>query len=59
MLEILGRPVLAFTLDAFHRAESIEDVIIVCHADYLAEVEKLCERERFFRVVAVIPGGAN
>jgi len=59
MLEILGRPVLAFTLDAFHRAESIEDVIIVCHADYIAEVEKLCERERFFRVVAVICGGAT
>jgi ribitol-5-phosphate 2-dehydrogenase (NADP+) len=59
MLEILGRPVLAFTLDAFHRAESIEDVIIVCHPDYIADVEKLCERERFFRVVAVIPGGAT
>jgi len=59
MLEILGRPVLAFTLDAFHRAESIEDVIIVCHADYIAEVERLCERERFFRVVAVICGGAT
>lgn len=59
MLEILGRPVLAFTLDAFHRAEAIEDVIIVCHADYVAEVEKLCERERFFRVVAVVRGGAT
>lgn len=59
MLEILGRPVLAFTLDAFHRAEAIEDVIIVCHPDYLADVERLCERERFFRVVAVIAGGAT
>jgi ribitol-5-phosphate 2-dehydrogenase len=59
MLEILGRPVLAFTLDAFHRAEAIEDVIVVCHPDYIAEVQRLCERERFFRVVAVIPGGAT
>ena len=59
MLEILGRPVLAFTLDAFHRAESIEDVIIVCHADYIAAVQALCDRERFFRVVAVIAGGAT
>ncbi len=59
MLEILGRPVLAFTLDSFHRATSISDVIIVCHTDFIGEVERLCERERFFRVVAVVPGGAT
>ncbi|CAN5807824.1 hypothetical protein BH11MYX3_BH11MYX3_32160 [soil metagenome] len=59
MLELLGRPVLAFTLDAFHRATSIREVILVCHNDFIGEVERLCERERFFRVVAVVPGGAT
>lgn len=59
MLEILGRPVLAFTLDAFHRATAIREVIVVCHADYLVEVEQLCARENFFRVVAVVPGGVT
>ncbi len=59
MLEILGRPVLAFTLDAFHRASSISEVIVVCQPDLLGEIERLCERERFFRVVAMVPGGAT
>ncbi|MBL9018786.1 MAG: 2-C-methyl-D-erythritol 4-phosphate cytidylyltransferase [Myxococcales bacterium] len=59
MAEILGRPVMAFTLDAFHRATSVREVIVVCHADLIPEVERLVERERFFKVVAVIEGGAS
>ncbi len=58
-VDLLGRPVLAFTLDAFHRAATVDEVIVVCHQGWIDFVREMCRREGFTRVTSIIEGGAT
>jgi 2-C-methyl-D-erythritol 4-phosphate cytidylyltransferase / 2-C-methyl-D-erythritol 2,4-cyclodiphosphate synthase len=55
-LELAGRPVLAWTLDAFEHAASIDTVILVVPRDLIA----VC-RDRFLsgKVIGVVEGGSE
>lgn len=54
---IAGKPVIAHTLDAFERASSINEIIVVAREDRLGEIEKIVRDENFKKVRSIIAGG--
>lgn len=52
-----GMPVLARTVDAFEKSECIKEIVIVTRHEDIEVVIELCEKYKFNKVVAVIPGG--
>jgi 2-C-methyl-D-erythritol 4-phosphate cytidylyltransferase len=58
-LLIAGRPVLAYTLEAFERCAAVETVILVAAPGEESRAAELVKRERFRKVKAIVPGGAE
>ena len=54
-----GRPVLAHSIAAFEKTESVRDIILVARAERLSDYEMLVREQDFRKVTAVIPGGAR
>ena len=54
-----GRTVLEHSVDAFEQAPSIDEIAIVMHPDYSAEVQRLCAQNDWQKVAKIIPGGAE
>ena len=58
-LDLAGRPVLAWTLTAFERADRIDRVILVVGREHVDACREQFGGPRFPKVVAVVPGGAK
>ena len=43
-IDVMGKPVLAYTLDNFQQDPEIDAIEIVCHKDWVHEVQSICER---------------
>ena len=54
---LAGRTVLARSVAAFEKVGEIGEIVLVARRDRMAEFRELCEREGFFKVRDVIPGG--
>ncbi len=54
-----GRPVVAHSIAAFERTESVTDIVLVGRAERLSDYEKMVASEGFKKVLAVIPGGVR
>ena len=52
-----GRTILEHSVDAFEQAESIDEVCIVMHPDYIAEAEKMLQANGWTKMRHIIPGG--
>ncbi len=58
LLALLGeRPVLAHTIDAFERASSVDEIILVARGERMGEFQELVRQNDFRKVRAVVPGG--
>ncbi len=57
--EIGGIPTLARSVKAFEEADCINEIVIVTRREDVSYVIELCEKYRFKKVTAVVPGGAN
>ncbi len=57
--EIDGIPALARSVKAFEDAACINEIIIVTRREDISAVIELCEKYKFKKVTAVVPGGAN
>jgi 2-C-methyl-D-erythritol 4-phosphate cytidylyltransferase len=58
LLALLGdKPVLAHTIEAFERAESVQEIILVARAERVAEFEELVGQGNFKKVRRVVAGG--
>ena len=58
LLALLGdQPVLAHTIRAFERTESVTEIILVARAERVKEFEELLGQNDFRKVHHVIPGG--
>lgn len=42
-IKVLGKPVLAYTLEIFQNDENIDAIEIVCHKDWMDETNRICE----------------
>ncbi len=54
-----GRSVLEHAVEAFERAQCIDEIGIVMHKDYLAEAEKMVRRNGWQKVAFVVAGGSE
>ena len=52
-LKIAGKPMLAWTVDAFQRTKAVDGIILVVAPDQLALAKKI----KAAKVIAVVPGG--
>ncbi len=57
--QIAGRPVIAYSIDAFARTESVGEIIIVARKDRTNEIEKVVRENVFKKVRAIVPGGEH
>jgi 2-C-methyl-D-erythritol 4-phosphate cytidylyltransferase len=59
---IAGRPVVAHTIDAFERARSVSDIIVVAREDRRDEIKAIIRDvrdENFKKVQSIVPGGKH
>lgn len=56
-IEVLGKPVLAYTIEAFQRHADIDAIEIVCIESYLDYLEDMVNRYHFDKVKWIAPGG--
>ncbi len=54
-----GKTVLEHTLHAFQLHPDIDEILVVTHADYIAETEKILQKGLFPKVTQVLNGGAE
>jgi len=52
-----GRSILEHSVDAFEAAPSIDEIVIVMHADWIAEAQRLCLQNGWQKVQRIIEGG--
>src|SRR5205823_5551986 len=56
---IAGRPVIAYTIHAFERADCVGKIIVVARKDRLDEIETIVRDGNFKKVRSIIPGGKH
>ena len=58
-IEVEGRTILEMSIEAFHRHQDIQGVMVVSNADYLDRVEALVEKnaERWPKMIGITVGG--
>ncbi len=58
-LHLEGEPVLAHTLRKFNAHKLIDGIVLVMHADYVAEGKKIAENAGIDKLLKIIPGGSS
>jgi len=58
-LEMHGKPIIIYTLEHFEYHDEIDDIVIVCLADWIEELKGLLKRYGITKVVKIVPGGAT
>jgi 2-C-methyl-D-erythritol 4-phosphate cytidylyltransferase len=56
-IEVLGKPVLAYTCDIFQQNKDIDAIEIVCHHDWIDYCREMCERYGLTKVKWIVLGG--
>jgi 2-C-methyl-D-erythritol 4-phosphate cytidylyltransferase len=54
---IVGKPVIAHTIDAFERANSVDGIVLVAREDRHDEIRTIVRLENFKKVRSIVPGG--
>lgn len=54
-----GKPLIAHTLEVFQRAPLIDEVCVVCLADWIHEMREIVNQYGFSKVRLIVPGGRN
>ncbi len=58
-IEVLGRPVLSYTVETFERHPEIDRVEVVCRPGWEDEVNAIVDAGGFSKVFRIVQGGAN
>lgn len=58
-IQVRGKPILAYTLDVFQQNENIDAIEIVCHKDWLSEIETICDTYGITKKRWICTGGAT
>lgn len=58
-IEVLGKPVIAYTLEAFEGCGSIDSVVVVCIPSWIDEMRDIVERYGISKVGWIVEGGAT
>ena len=57
--EIVGKPVIAHSLNAFARTESVNEIIVVAQEDRRRDIEQIVRDENLNNVRAIVRGGEH
>lgn len=58
-LQLMGKPIIVYTLEKFEQADDIDKVIIVCHGSYVDQMQKLISLYQLNKADRIIVGGSN
>lgn len=58
-IEVLGKPVIAYTLDAFSNNNDIDEIVVVTLEEYIVFCKDIVEAFGFKKVKSIICGGAT
>lgn len=58
-VEVLGRPVIAYTLEIFDKHPEIDDILVVCHPEWRDYLQDIIKANGFKKVVKIVDGGAD
>lgn len=56
-IKIMNKPILAYTLEIFQNDKNIDAIEIVCHKDWLNDVETICNRYKITKKKWLCTGG--
>ena len=56
-IKVLGKPILAYTLENFQRTEQIDAIEIVCHEDWVDEAKSICTKYQIDKLKWLTLGG--
>lgn len=58
-VEVLGRPVIAYTLEIFERHPGIDDILVVCHREWRDVLDGIVKTNDFKKIIKIVDGGAD
>ncbi len=56
-LEMHGKPIIIYTLEYFEYHDEIDNIVVVCIADWIEELKGLLKRFGITKVAKIVPGG--
>lgn len=56
-VDILGKPVLAYTIDIFQKHTDVDAIEVVCHTEWMDYLKKMLKKYNFTKVKWIINGG--
>lgn len=56
-VEVLGKPILAYTVEIYQNHQSIDVIGIVCHEEWMEFTHSLVQKHSFSKVKWIIKGG--
>lgn len=56
-IEVSGKPIIAYTIEAFERHSLVDEIIVVCKSEYIDLIHDMIDANGYKKVVDVIPGG--
>ena len=56
-MKLAGMPVLAHTIKLFQTSSAVDEIVVVCHQDYVEHVWSLVSQYFFGKVIKVVVGG--
>ena len=58
-LNLMGKPIIIYTLEKFEQCNEIDQIVVVCHGSYTEFMEKLLSLYQIQKAVKIIVGGSN
>ena len=58
-IDVLGKPVLAYTCDIYQRNADMDAIVIVCHHDWIEYCREMVEKFGLTKVRWIVPGGST
>lgn len=58
-LNLMGKPIIIYTLEKFELCEDVDEVVIVCHGSYTEHMRKLLNLYQLNKVKKIVVGGGD
>ena len=58
-LPLAGRTVIEYSVEAFEKCDCIDEIAVVMHPDYLAQMQAIIDKNDWKKVRKLLPGGAE
>jgi len=58
-VEVLGRPVIAYTLDVFEGHDKIDKILVVCHPTWREKMNEIIVQNDYKKILKVVDGGED